>query len=136
MHGSWRVTSNETIQHYEREGWRVLDWRPANATSANRDTLLPAVLEQGQTQSVVDIRREEKQTRPPRRFSEATLLTAMETAGRSLDDDELPIRELGSERRMPDQHPGSRQHVMAWSGRKVVSSWIEPDSRQLGGIRR
>ncbi len=24
MHGSWRVTSNETIQHYEREGWRVL----------------------------------------------------------------------------------------------------------------
>jgi len=24
MVGSWQITSNETIQHYEREGWRVL----------------------------------------------------------------------------------------------------------------
>ncbi len=30
-----------------------------------------------------------KQTRPPKRFTEATLLTAMETAGKTLDDKEL-----------------------------------------------
>ena len=30
-----------------------------------------------------------KRTRPPRRFTDATLLTAMETAGRTLDDREL-----------------------------------------------
>ena len=30
-----------------------------------------------------------KKTRPPKRFTEATLLTAMETAGKTLDDKEL-----------------------------------------------
>jgi DNA topoisomerase III len=30
-----------------------------------------------------------KKTRPPKRFTEATLLTAMETAGKSLEDKEL-----------------------------------------------
>jgi DNA topoisomerase-3 len=80
-----------------REGWRVLDWRPARAARTSDDTLLPAVLAEGQAQAVVDVRRERKQTRPPRRFSEATLLTAMETAGRALDDDELreAMRECG-----------------------------------------
>jgi hypothetical protein len=29
MGGSWRVTSNETIQRYEREGWRVLLTAPS-----------------------------------------------------------------------------------------------------------
>ena len=32
---------------------------------------------------------EDKKTRPPRRFTEGTLLTAMETAGKTLDDKEL-----------------------------------------------
>ena len=38
-----------------------------------------------------------KQTRPPKRFTEATLLTAMETAGKTLDDKELSaaMREKG-----------------------------------------
>jgi len=80
-----------------REGWRVLDWRPARGGRSNTDTLLPVVLSQGQAQSVLEVKREEKQTRPPRRFSEATLLTAMETAGKALDDDELreAMRECG-----------------------------------------
>jgi len=76
-------------------GWRVLDLRTARAGAD--DVLLPAVLAEGQPQSVVDLCRESKQTRPPRHFSEATLLTAMETAGRTLDDDELreAMRERG-----------------------------------------
>jgi len=50
---------------------------------------LPAGLVQGQAQDVLDVRAVAKQTRPPKRFTEATLLTAMETAGKTLDDKEL-----------------------------------------------
>jgi DNA topoisomerase-3 len=50
---------------------------------------LPPGLAQGQAQDVLDVRAVAKQTRPPKRFTEATLLTAMETAGRTLDDKEL-----------------------------------------------
>ena len=35
------------------------------------------------------MRARDKQTRPPKRFTDATLLTAMETAGKTLDDKEL-----------------------------------------------
>ena len=38
---------------------------------------------------VASVEAVEKQTRPPRRFTDATLLTAMETAGAALDDREL-----------------------------------------------
>src|SRR3954469_8962978 len=50
---------------------------------------LPSGLSQGQAQDVLDVRAVAKQTRPPKRFTEATLLTAMETAGKTLDDKEL-----------------------------------------------
>jgi len=75
-----------------RPGWRVLEPDPAPA-----DVQLPAGLAPGQPQGVVETRAERKRTRPPRRLSEATLLTAMETAGRELDDRELAeaMRETG-----------------------------------------
>jgi DNA topoisomerase-3 len=38
---------------------------------------------------VVEVRAEEEETRPPARFNEATLLAAMESAGKLLDDNEL-----------------------------------------------
>ncbi|MEA2600451.1 MAG: topoisomerase [Acidobacteriota bacterium] len=50
---------------------------------------LPSGLVQGQAQEVLDVRAVAKQTRPPKRFTEATLLTGMETAGKTLDDKEL-----------------------------------------------
>ncbi|MEO7995745.1 MAG: DNA topoisomerase, partial [bacterium] len=45
----------------------------------------------------VEVDIEKKQTRPPKRLTEATLLTAMETAGRTLEDKELSraMREAG-----------------------------------------
>ncbi|HUP24449.1 MAG TPA: DNA topoisomerase 3 [Thermoanaerobaculia bacterium] len=43
----------------------------------------------GQQVAVVEALAEERRTRPPPRFTEGTLLTAMETAGRGLDDREL-----------------------------------------------
>ena len=50
---------------------------------------LPPGLTAGQPQQVWDARAVAKQTRPPPRLTEAALLTAMETAGRHLEDKEL-----------------------------------------------
>ena len=50
---------------------------------------LPAGLARGQAQDVLDAESVRKKTRAPKRFTEATLLTAMETAGKTLDEKEL-----------------------------------------------
>jgi DNA topoisomerase-3 len=84
----------------ESAGWKVLEPegpRPAAKGSAPRPPAaaepevqaLPAGLVAGRAVRVVDARGVPKRTRPPRRFTDATLLTAMETAGRTLDDREL-----------------------------------------------
>jgi DNA topoisomerase III len=89
----------------EQVGWKVLEVgadRPAGKTSGKRKTKtptepdeeeinqnLPPGLTVGQPQQVLDARAALKQTRPPPRLTEATLLTAMETAGRHLEDKEL-----------------------------------------------
>ncbi|MBT9560092.1 MAG: RecQ family ATP-dependent DNA helicase [Myxococcales bacterium] len=53
------------------------------------DQLLPPGLAAGQPRSVPSVRTARKKTRPPRRFNDATLLTAMETAGKTLEEKEL-----------------------------------------------
>jgi DNA topoisomerase-3 len=54
----------------------------------NESAELPQ-LEQGQTVRCLSAEFEDKQTRPPPRYTEATLLSAMETAGKRIDDEEL-----------------------------------------------
>jgi DNA topoisomerase III len=49
---------------------------------------IPA-LQQGQTVRCIAAEIEDKMTKPPPRYSEATLLSAMETAGKLIDDEEL-----------------------------------------------
>ena len=49
---------------------------------------IPA-LQQGQTVRCIAAEIEDKMTRPPPRYTEATLLSAMETAGKLIDDEEL-----------------------------------------------
>ena len=56
---------------------------------AKPEQALPAGLAKDQPQDVVDVETLRKKTRPPKRFTEATLLTAMETAGKTLDEKEL-----------------------------------------------
>ncbi len=83
-------------------GWKVLDIgsgknerkKPANAgdgsdAPAEREQALPPGLTEGQPQRVLKAEALRKKTRPPKRLTDATLLTAMETAGRTLDDKEL-----------------------------------------------
>ncbi|HYP76143.1 MAG TPA: DNA topoisomerase 3 [Polyangiaceae bacterium] len=87
----------------EAQGWKILDLgepKPppdkkadqAKADPNGRDasaSLLPPGLERGQTPRVVDAKALPKTTRPPPPLNDATLLTAMETAGKTLDEKEL-----------------------------------------------
>jgi DNA topoisomerase-3 len=59
------------------------------ADEEDEDQALPAGLVPGLAARVLDAKAEKKKTKPPVRLTEATLLTAMETAGRTLDDEEL-----------------------------------------------
>ena len=77
-------------------GWKALDLalpkkkaRGGAAGDEAEETVLPPGLAQGDPQDVIDAAPQRKRTRPPKRYTEATLLTAMETAGKTLDEKEL-----------------------------------------------
>jgi DNA topoisomerase-3 len=57
-------------------------------TVAEEDENLPAI-SQGENVNTVEVRSEASQTKPPARYSEATLLSAMEGAGKLVEDEEL-----------------------------------------------
>ena len=78
-------------------GWKVLDLAPAakppkakpGAEDPRAEQALPSGLAKDQPQDVVDVEVLKKKTRAPKRLTEGTLLTAMETAGKTLDEKEL-----------------------------------------------
>jgi DNA topoisomerase III len=84
-----------------RRGWKVLDVelrKPRKEVAGeDRADRLPEGLAVGQVRSVTAIEVQHRQTSPPKRFTDATLLTAMESAGRALDSRELEeaMRERG-----------------------------------------
>jgi DNA topoisomerase-3 len=98
------ITNGEIVDRYrttgtlvQQMGWKVLD---IGAEGRRRDTrgggeeetpeqVLPVTLAKGQLQNVIEIEAKKKKTRPPKRFTEGTLLTAMQTAGQSLEEREL-----------------------------------------------
>ena len=87
-------SSGKTIQQI---GWKILDFQTdrkkrkakAGEEPGEEEQALPPGLARGQPQDVVDAEAVRKKTRAPKRFTEATLLTAMETAGKTLDEKEL-----------------------------------------------
>ncbi len=94
----------ETLDRYhssgtavQQAGWKVLDVvLPRKTVKGKSDTddpegdqALPSGLAKDQPQDVVDVAALKKKTRAPKRFTEGTLLTAMETAGKTLDEKEL-----------------------------------------------
>jgi DNA topoisomerase-3 len=98
------ITHEKIVDRYrttgtvvEQMGWKVLD---IGAERRKRETkgsaeekapeqILPVTVARGQLQDVVAIAALKKKTRPPKRFTEGTLLTAMQTAGQTLDEKEL-----------------------------------------------
>lgn len=63
-----------------KEGWQKV-------LGKDNDVLLPPITD-GKMYSILDVKQEEKQTTPPPRYTEATLLEAMENAGRFVTDKE------------------------------------------------
>ncbi len=98
-----RATKEPIVDRYRttgtvvrQTGWKILDVGEARRREPKRDPeqeagdqALPATLAQGQPQTVTRVEALKKKTRPPQRFNDATILTAMQTAGKTLDEKEL-----------------------------------------------
>jgi DNA topoisomerase-3 len=112
------ITTGAIVDSYESRGtavqtpgWKVLEvghgapkktpQKPRGKAAAGEpdpgEQALPPGLARGQAQRVLAADAVAKQTRPPPRHSEGTLLTAMETAGKTLEEKELSdaMREQG-----------------------------------------
>ncbi len=87
------------------------------------DQQLPRLLE-GETVETREVESLPKETKPPRRYSDASLLAAMETAGKLVDDDEL--REA-----MKDSGIGTPATRAAIIERLIDVGYVERDGRAL-----
>jgi DNA topoisomerase III len=110
-------------------GWRgvydevATETRPKGEEDEGADQQLPR-LEQGEQVDLSQIASERKETKPPRRYSDASLLGAMETAGKLVDDDEL--REA-----MKDSGIGTPATRSAIIERLIQVGYVERDARAL-----
>jgi len=73
-------------------GWRAAfpDWQPADEKGDEAQLLPP--LRDGETAQLQDPKIEDKETRPPPRYNEGTLIEAMQNAWRFVDDEVLRER--------------------------------------------
>ena len=73
-------------------GWRAAfpDWKPADENGDEAQLLPP--LRNGETAQLHDPKIEDKETRPPPRYNEGTLIEAMQNAWRFVDDEVLRDR--------------------------------------------
>ncbi|MDX8153004.1 DNA topoisomerase 3 [Patulibacter brassicae] len=110
-------------------GWRGVYGEATDGGSAGddedegRQQTLPR-LEQGEDVTTLEIGAEEKVTKPPRRYSDASLLGAMETAGQLVDDEEA--REA-----MKDSGIGTPATRAAIIERLIDVGYVERDGRAL-----
>jgi DNA topoisomerase III len=108
-------------------GWRSVYGELSEADRSDDDSggdqLLPR-LEQGEGVQTREVELMRKETQPPRRFSDASLLGAMETAGKEVEDAEL--REA-----MKDSGIGTPATRASIIERLVDVGYIERDGRAL-----
>ncbi|MBO6464952.1 type IA DNA topoisomerase, partial [Enterococcus faecalis] len=69
----------------KQEGWKIL-FKQQNKEEKEDVQTLPLVIIGEHAE--VDVKSAEKETQPPKAFTEGTLLTAMKTAGKTIDDEE------------------------------------------------
>jgi DNA topoisomerase-3 len=110
-------------------GWRgVYDEVADEAPRGDEDEAPPEQrlprLEQGERATIAALSNARKETKPPRRYSDASLLAAMETAGKLVDDDEL--REA-----MKDSGIGTPATRAAIIERLIAVGYLERDARAL-----
>ena len=92
-------------------GWLAVYGKTAAGSAQDSDnkddkTLVPVA--EGESADAKKVESLEKETRPPARYNEATLLSAMETAGKRVDDEEL--RSAMSERGLGT--PATRANII------------------------
>jgi DNA topoisomerase III len=108
-------------------GWRGVYGELPDSEKSDEDEgseqQLPK-LEQGESVDVKEVESEEKETKPPRRYTEGALLGAMETAGKLVDEEEL--REA-----MKDSGIGTPATRAAIIERLIQVGYIERDARAL-----
>ncbi len=109
-------------------GWRGVygeqpDAERSDDEDAGREQQLPR-LERGERAAVRRVDSERKETKPPRRYSDGSLLDAMETAGKLVDDDEL--REA-----MKDSGIGTPATRASILERLIQVGYVERDGRAL-----
>ncbi|MET0614081.1 MAG: DNA topoisomerase 3 [Thermoleophilaceae bacterium] len=129
-----RVETTVNEQVFRTSGRRLIEagWRAVYGELAEQDRgdddsggdqLLPR-LEQGEGVQTREVEWMRKETQPPRRFSDASLLGAMETAGKEVEDAEL--REA-----MKDSGIGTPATRASIIERLVDVGYIERDGRAL-----
>ncbi|MGO9972025.1 MAG: DNA topoisomerase 3 [Solirubrobacteraceae bacterium] len=109
-------------------GWRGVYGEIAESDAAQdddegREQQLPK-LERGERASIDEVAAEAKETKPPHRYNDGSLLRAMETAGKLVDDEEL--REA-----MKDSGIGTPATRAAIIERLLQVGYIERDGRAL-----
>ncbi len=108
-------------------GWRGVYGESADSDAQDDDEgkeqRLPR-LQKGERAEVQEIESEAKETKPPRRYSDASLVTVMETAGKLVDDEEL--REA-----MKDSGIGTVATRAAIIERLIQVGYVERDGRAL-----
>jgi len=110
-------------------GWRAVygeavnGKKPGDEDDSGGDQELPR-LEQGEAVETREIEALRKETQPPRRFSDASLLAAMETAGKDIEDAEL--REA-----MKDSGIGTPATRAAIIERLIDVGYLEREGRAL-----
>jgi DNA topoisomerase-3 len=109
-------------------GWRgvygeLSEGEAAADDDEGRNQQLPK-LERGEEVDTKEVESDEKETKPPRRYSDASLLGAMETAGQLVDDDEL--REAMKESGIGT--PATRASIIE---RLIDVGYVERDGRSL-----
>ncbi len=130
-----RVETTVASHVFRTRGKRILvpGWRSVYGETADvdersdddegREQRLPR-LEQGERAAVTEITSEEKETKPPRRYTDGSLVTVMETAGKLVDDEEL--REA-----MKDSGIGTPATRAAIIERLIQVGYVERDGRAL-----
>ena len=113
----WRGVYGELSERRARAGRR----------GRGRDQQLPR-LERGEAVDTREVEALEKETKPPRRYTDASLLGAMETAGKLVDDDEL--REA-----MKDSGIGTPATRAAIIERLIDVGYVERDGARAGRHR-
>jgi DNA topoisomerase-3 len=130
-----RVETTVSERVFRTRGKRLLQpgWRGVYGEDADtderrdedegREQQLPR-LEKGESVETRDVSFTEKETQPPRRYSDASLLAAMETAGKFVDEEELreALKESGI------GTPATRAAIIE---RLIEVGYIERDGRAL-----